>query len=103
LFSLLSQDRYDAALHEQMSNARLVSDVTDVDRVDVHDRRALLLAYGSPADFVRIANFLRIMDDEKAGIFRTAYHGVVTFRRRGRQIFIAPDALASQSRRPLNQ
>lgn len=43
-----------------------------------------------PAAFKRIARELRIMEDEKAGVFRTAYMGVVAVKHRGSQLYLVP-------------
>ena len=40
--------------------------------------------------FERLAITLHIMDDEKAGVRRTAYGGVVTLHKEGARIFVAP-------------
>ena len=40
--------------------------------------------------FERLAKQLHIMDDEKAGVRRTAYGGVVTLHKEGARIFVAP-------------
>lgn len=40
--------------------------------------------------FVRLAMQLNIMHDEKAGVYRTAYMGVVAVRHRGTQLYIVP-------------
>lgn len=40
--------------------------------------------------FLRIARQLHIMEDEKAGVYRTAYMGVVSVRHQGTQLYIVP-------------
>ena len=45
---------------------------------------------GSIHSFERLAKQLHIMDDEKAGVRRTAYGGVVTLHKEGARIFVAP-------------
>ena len=45
---------------------------------------------GGRVSFLRIAMQLHIMQDEKAGVYRTAYMGVVSVRHKGTQLYIVP-------------
>ena len=40
--------------------------------------------------FSRLAKQLSIMSDEKAGVYRTAYMGVVALRYKGTQVYLVP-------------
>ena len=79
-------------MRAQLAKAQRVDDVGDIERVAAAAAadEPLLLSYSSMPDFARIANYLHIMNDEKAGVPRTAYHGIVSIRRKNKLIFIAP-------------
>eukprot|EP00940_MAST-03C_sp_MAST-3C-sp2_P003385 g3385.t1 len=94
----LAKAPYDAALRRQIEAARqvVVSELrlSSSLRVDDDD---IYVVYTSVSgrektSFKNIAKALGIMSDEKAGVPRTAYNGVVSVRRKGgdRWLFIVP-------------
>ena len=52
--------------------------------------------YRDKAEFIRFCKALGLMEDLKAGIPRTAYHGVVLVRINGRRVFLAPSYRVDQ-------
>ena len=48
------------------------------------------VAYSTPGELVTFCRSLGLMEDLKAGIPRTGYHGVVIVRIHGRRVFLAP-------------
>ena len=58
---------------------------------DLHSQERIIhAAIDRSHSFERLAKQLHIMDDEKAGVRRTAYGGVVTLHKEGARIFVAP-------------
>ena len=79
----LLKDRYDAKMRDIIREAPrvLVSDTPAADsKIEYTDMRS----------FQGIARQLGIMDDEKAGVPRTAYMGVVSVAWKGHYLHIAP-------------
>ncbi|KAK0404694.1 hypothetical protein QR680_017576 [Steinernema hermaphroditum] len=56
----------------------------------IHEE-SFAVTYSSAQDFIHIADGLRIMNDFKAGVPRTAYKGIVTCFIAGMRIYIVPD------------
>ena len=50
----------------------------------------LKLLYRDKAHLLTLCKSLGLMEDLKAGVPRTAYHGVVLLRIHGRRVFLAP-------------
>ncbi|PIK41283.1 Alpha-1,3-mannosyl-glycoprotein 2-beta-N-acetylglucosaminyltransferase [Apostichopus japonicus] len=48
------------------------------------------LTYTSPQTFKTYANALKVMNDFKSGVPRTAYLGIVTFFHENRRVYISP-------------
>ena len=46
--------------------------------------------FSGSVPFIRLANELHIMSDEKAGVYRTAYMGVVAVQTKGTQLYLVP-------------
>lgn len=59
----------------------------------------LLLRFTSMAAFVQHAKALKIMSDEKAGVPRTSYNGVVMVRLEARQRDAKPNLILLQDQR----
>ena len=92
LWYLQSPTEYDGQYWSLIEGALLLHDVTEVyDQVQDRDVR---WEYNSMAEFQSIVHQLKIplMDDEKAGIYRTAYKGIVETRPLGTDhfLFITP-------------
>ena len=82
----LTKRNYDAFFRREVNNVLLISTVAQI-RSSKEDVR---LEYDNLKAFKRIAKQLGIMDDEKAGVPRTAYMGVVTINYNGHLAHIAP-------------
>ena len=87
--SHLEQAVFDREYFGLVSSAVAVSDVHDaVEQAKTQDVR---VEYSSLSKFQRFAKVLQIMDDEKAGVPRTAYHGIVELRPHGDHfLFLTP-------------
>lgn len=46
--------------------------------------------FSGSVPFTKLANALHIMSDEKAGVYRTAYMGVVAVQTKGTQLYLVP-------------
>eukprot|EP00802_Teleaulax_amphioxeia_P015419 Tamp_15509.p1 GENE.Tamp_15509~~Tamp_15509.p1 ORF type:complete len:308 (+),score=62.90 Tamp_15509:454-1377(+) len=79
----LLKDRYDQPLLEAVKAAPVVS-TSDVPSSDAR------IEYSDHPSFRAVANRLGLMDDEKAGVPRTAYLGIVTLFWKGHYLYIAP-------------
>ena len=82
----LTQSNYDPVFKRDVNNVLLIQAVAQI-RSSKEDVR---LEYDNLKAFKRIAKQLGIMDDEKAGVPRTAYMGVVTIKFNGHRVHIAP-------------
>ena len=89
--SYLLRDRY------EVSFQRLLREATVIHSLESAKSKAaegsgpdLRLEYENENDFVKLCKRLGLMEDLKAGIPRTAYHGVVMIRMNGRRLFLAP-------------
>lgn len=76
--SHLTKVVYDTNFRKAVFFAQRVNEVYEL-RNEGHDARELRYAYGTMKDFAKIAKSIGIMTDEKAGVPRTGYQGVVTF------------------------
>ena len=54
------------------------------------DERDVRVAYANPKELVGLCRTLGLMEDLKAGIPRTGYHGVVMVRAAGRRVWLVP-------------
>jgi GNT-I family len=96
----LQRERFDPAFAEQVRRAVVLPSWHDVTQfIRQHDKRAeasaepqapleVALQYATVPEFTRLAATIGIMGDEKAGIPRTAYHGVVTVRQGRHTVFV---------------
>lgn len=94
--SYLQKAQYDAALEASLRGAAQVNSPQEVLSQAGHAETVRLL-YHDPREFEALATAFGLMADEKAGIFRTAYRGVVTFHhaQSGLVVHLAPaDLLA---------
>lgn len=85
--SYLYKEQYDETLMNNLKNAKVVSSL-DVQNYQNEDLR---INYHDFAEFQNIARFFKIMDDEKEGMPRTSYKGVVTFNSHNNRIFVTPE------------
>jgi alpha-1,3-mannosyl-glycoprotein beta-1,2-N-acetylglucosaminyltransferase len=85
----LTQSRYDQIFERQLAAAVEVapSALPALGAADCTDGR---ISYNSHTAFEALAKQLGLMPELKAGVPRTAYRGVVTFRRGACRIFLAP-------------
>lgn len=88
-FAYLYPSNYDASYFETVQAAEEVESVGEaLQKVDEKDTR---LVYESFAEFQRYARQLELMDDEKAGVPRTSYKGIVETRPKGENfLFLTP-------------
>jgi alpha-1,3-mannosyl-glycoprotein beta-1,2-N-acetylglucosaminyltransferase len=87
--SKLQESVYDQSYFSLISNAQSVKSLDEaLSACLTQDAR---LEYRTLNEFKSLANKLRIMNDEKAGIPRTAYRGVVEIRPHGNfLLFLIP-------------
>lgn len=85
----LTRERYDRIFEAQLAAAAEI-DVGALPEHGAEDCGDHRISYSSHKDFERLAKLLGLMPELKAGVPRTAYRGVVTFRRGACRIFLAP-------------
>eukprot|EP00928_Gymnodinium_smaydae_P064443 TRINITY_DN47771_c0_g1_i1.p1 TRINITY_DN47771_c0_g1~~TRINITY_DN47771_c0_g1_i1.p1 ORF type:complete len:638 (-),score=60.79 TRINITY_DN47771_c0_g1_i1:339-2252(-) len=83
---------FDEYLAGQMRGADILSleDMSDIGTDATSDSRPLVVRYKDHS-WKRYANFFGLMEDEKAGIRRGTYRGVLPFTWRGRRVFLVRD------------
>ena len=72
---------WDAELEAAQAGARVAPTLDAFFEADCSDAPAtVLFHYGSVAQYPAVAHRFKFLDDVKAGVPRTAYHGVVTVK-----------------------
>ena len=98
----LLHDEYERRFSQWLKEARRVNSLGAARQ---HSSRGeggdLLVSYGSHRELQSMCKQLGLMEDLKAGIPRTAYHGVILIRIGGRRVFIAPSYKVDQEIVPL--
>lgn len=90
----LRKGNYDKEFLDRVYSSELIGR-HDLLSIPEGSKKSVRIEYGNNGDFESIANQLRLMADFKAGVPRGAYFGVVPFKYRGCQAYLAP-------RRPWN-
>lgn len=88
--SYLREDSYDTIYWNRMKAAKCVQSVSDA--MDATQKQDARIEYTTISAFKTIARKIGLMDDEKAGVPRTAYRGIVETRPHGGEhlLFITP-------------
>ena len=98
----LLKDEYDAKFQRWVGDARVVHSIDSARREAAAGGASgggggdIKVHYRDKAEFIRFCKALGLMEDLKAGIPRTAYHGVVLVRINGRRVFLAPSYRVDQ-------
>eukprot|EP01125_Pyxidicula_operculata_P015130 TRINITY_DN5109_c0_g1_i2.p1 TRINITY_DN5109_c0_g1~~TRINITY_DN5109_c0_g1_i2.p1 ORF type:complete len:233 (-),score=24.82 TRINITY_DN5109_c0_g1_i2:65-763(-) len=71
--------------------------------VDSFTGSTLYLEYGNNANRVKLCRKFQLMEDEKAGVPRTAYYGVITFWRGTNYIYLAPQGTKENFEKKLHE
>eukprot|EP00026_Physarum_polycephalum_P007989 Phypoly_transcript_08062.p1 GENE.Phypoly_transcript_08062~~Phypoly_transcript_08062.p1 ORF type:complete len:438 (+),score=69.05 Phypoly_transcript_08062:114-1427(+) len=87
--SYLMKDRYDADLKSRIEKAKTVA-WTEVTKYENEDLR---ITYENFENFKSLAKFFRLMEDDKEGMPRTSYKGIVIFKSKGNTVFVTPENL----------
>ena len=88
----LKRDEYESRFQRWLSEASPVPDVNSA-RNAARDGRTsgdLKVLYRDKTHLIAMCKALGLMEDLKAGVPRTAYHGVILIRMSGRRVFLAP-------------
>lgn len=89
LAKTLSMDQFDRDYGHVVAKAKLAPDLTTA--LEWAQTQSVRLEYVTFPDFQTMAKGLKLMDDEKAGVPRTAYRGIVEIRPHGEHfIFLTP-------------
>ncbi|RXG70352.1 Alpha-1,3-mannosyl-glycoprotein 2-beta-N-acetylglucosaminyltransferase [Armadillidium vulgare] len=88
--SYLRKENYDDRFDREIQRSQVVS-LTDVKSGRLVETSSYRLIYHTKDNFKKITKALGIMDDFKAGVPRTGYHGVVSFFYNGRRIYLSPN------------
>ncbi|PRP75643.1 alpha-1,3-mannosyl-glycoprotein 2-beta-N-acetylglucosaminyltransferase-like isoform 1 [Planoprotostelium fungivorum] len=83
--SYLKKEEYDRRLKEQIETAKSISNEGEI----TGDERTYKITYNM-RDFTGLAQRLGIMDDEKDGVRRTAYKGIIHLRHKGSLLLLVP-------------
>lgn len=75
------------------SRAASLADFFDQTCTPASESRVVKFGYNGQSEYSPIANRFGYLDDEKAGVPRTAYNGIVNFPHQGCRKFIVPVAL----------
>lgn len=87
----LLKDRYELVFQRWIQEATVVHSLEAAKSKAAEGGSGdLRVNYENENDLVRMCKRLGLMDDLKAGVPRTAYHGVVMIRINGRRLFLAP-------------
>ena len=95
----LLKDQYEPRFRQWLLDAKTVRSIEEARREASSSWGGsgdLKVMYGDKAEFVRFCKALGLMEDLKAGIPRTAYHGAVMVRMNGRRVFLAPSYAVDQ-------
>lgn len=88
-FAYLHTDNYDPSYFETVQAAEEVESVGEA--LQIIDEKDTRLVYESFEQFQRYARQLELMDDEKAGVPRSSYKGIVETRPKGENfLFLTP-------------
>lgn len=87
--SYLLKEQYDEKFVQEVYSAPEISPEEAMNLVQ-QELTTVRIQYNTKEDFKRIAKFLGIMDDLKAGVPRQAYRGIVSFMLGGRRVYLAP-------------
>ncbi|CAK8675171.1 unnamed protein product [Clavelina lepadiformis] len=87
--SYLNKVKYDKEFLKKVYKSPLIS-LQSLQTQTFPPSSTLRLEYIDTSSFVNCAKILGVMEDFKAGVARTAYHGVVTVIHHSRRIYIAP-------------
>jgi alpha-1,3-mannosyl-glycoprotein beta-1,2-N-acetylglucosaminyltransferase len=101
----LLKDEYEPRFRQWLSDARVVRSIEEARREASSGWGGsgsgdLKVLYNDKGEFVRFCKALGLMEDLKAGIPRTAYHGAVMVRMNGRRVFLAPSYAVDQEITP---
>ncbi|XP_066937635.1 alpha-1,3-mannosyl-glycoprotein 2-beta-N-acetylglucosaminyltransferase isoform X1 [Macrobrachium rosenbergii] len=85
----LIKDHYDPVFDREVQNSQVVS-LSEVKSDRLSQGNSYKIVYHTKDIFKRTTKALGLMDDFKAGVPRTGYHGVVSFFYGGHRIYLAP-------------
>jgi len=89
--SYLLKDKYEALFQQWIGSATIVTNLEAAKSKAAEGVGGdVLIKYENENDLVRMCKRLGLMEDLKAGVPRTAYHGVVMIRVNSRRLFLAP-------------
>lgn len=90
--SYLLKDTFDTEFFQKVQSSKLI---TDYKQAKQYTNQDLKILYKNFDQFQKIARGIGIMSDEKSGIPRTGYHGIVTIRLHSNLLFIVPSSFSS--------
>jgi alpha-1,3-mannosyl-glycoprotein beta-1,2-N-acetylglucosaminyltransferase len=88
--SYLLRDNYEARFQKWLAEATPVGIERAMQRPAAGETGDIRVAYRDHKALVALCKRLGLMEDLKAGVPRTAYHGVVLITIHGRRVFLAP-------------
>lgn len=86
--SYLQEEKWRAALREKLRRGKEISSPKE-EETTLPKNLPVIITYKNDSDFDKIAKQFTIMPDEKSGIHRTAFDGVIYFWKGDREIIIA--------------
>lgn len=93
----LKKENYDPYFFSLINGATVVEDTHRlISSSSYSPTMDLKIMYQNFNHFASLARLFGLMTDEKAGIPRTAYHGVVTFYFKENRIFLVPSSFSNK-------
>ncbi|XP_065884619.1 alpha-1,3-mannosyl-glycoprotein 2-beta-N-acetylglucosaminyltransferase-like isoform X2 [Dysidea avara] len=87
--SYLKKDRYDSVYLQKVAQCPILT-VDQVMKGQWGGAKEAQVQYGRSGEFTSMARRFKVMDDLKAGVPRTAYHGIVSFMYNGLRVHLSP-------------
>ena len=91
----LIKQAYESTFAAEVAAARVV-ELAEARKPKGGDGGAVRVMYRSHTQLKSFCKQLGVMEDLKAGVPRTAYHGVIPLRMGGRRVFVAPSYTVDQ-------
>lgn len=92
----LTKENYDPFFFSLVQNATLIQDINKILQPNnlLSPHSDVKILYHDFPNFASYAQLFGLMNDEKAGIPRTAYYGVVIFYYRDLRVFLVPQSFS---------
>ena len=90
----LTKAQYDQTYFQTVAEAKTIY-ADDLTNTNIEPSVQYKILYKDYQEYKRLATMFGLMDDERGGVLRTAYHGVVTFFFSGTHVHLVPAELVT--------